>query len=185
MKIHDNFDLLSPRFKYWVTHILRENKEETLRDFYLKELIKSHPLNFYSILSHLILDQHNKNPDMPLPDSSYSFFANNKTFSSFVASHKTVLKRIMIWSHLGKQKLVSAEVKKVYSDLKKKKLSTEKLQYSVFHLVQTLNQTKNYLASFSLIHKIVAYDSSIFNEKYLDFLFPLPFQNEVKSKQIT
>jgi len=181
-KVYDHFDFLYPKFKYWISHILQQNNETSLRDFYLKELILEHPLNFYSILAHLKLDSEKKNPALPFPSSYLSSSSeSNEQVSNATSKYQDELKRIYLWSENGSTKLLMSEVNSLFQRIKENHQDeSTTLNLSILKIIETLDTTENFLANFSFIQKIVYRHEELFHSKYLKFLFPKPFSKEVK-----
>ena len=186
---------LPEKLQYWICEILIQTNEPLLARHLFEQLIKSHPLSYYSVLStqklkDLEKKQHKNNITTFLPDSKpvSSLYKNNKIYTS---KFKNYVKRISVWSDLGKDKYAYKEIKKLTSFSKEtifknkkvlKEISEQDSQKIIaLKLTDLLSQKKHFLQTFKLIYKSLRQDVLNFNVGIAKLLFPLKYITHIKS----
>lgn len=195
MKIADKHRLLGkkseatdPRLKFWLAqgHEQLDQKAEAIA-FY-EEIIRTHPLNFYSIMAV-------KRLSIISPASSaVSFYAQSMSGTNTALpfevknldeDHISSLVRLKAWSKIDNQKMVTLELKRLNNHSAPAlivKNPTEK-QASVrsdLHLIHAkIIQEVNHLATFRYLYEIMDKREVAFNRSLLETLYPRVFMDEL------
>jgi soluble lytic murein transglycosylase len=179
----DDFDQLESRNQYWISIALSKLKKNKTADTYLKRLIKTHPISFYSIMARERLE-------LKMSGRKISSLTKNLYTKSSGALNITInsnlyskIVRTKAWLSIKSFPLLNYEINNItraYDDfintieVKNRKNHISQFHYSLSKLCQ---DNFNYLVSFKVIYAGLEKQKLSLDYRFLKLLFPAPYLN--------
>ncbi len=188
----DKFAMLCNQHRFWAAYVIQMNDKKYLARHLYKQIIgKSSMLDYYNILAMgqlRGLDRNEKftysHTSLRSPASEYRL--KNKNLTSYA---KGRVQRISLWSKLGVDKFIFAEINELLSSSKniilKKKIAKEMTNGElksrlVVMFLNTLASNKVDLQIFKLVNSSFKNRTTNINSTILKKVFPFRFYHEIK-----
>ena len=194
LDIYGKFNDLNLKLKFWIAYTSEMIGKKRLAEHYYDMITESNPVSYYSIMSTKrlkVISKHSQSLSIPKnimnPAYAWEYIPLNEYSDDLIKS----LKRISIFTKLHQIDLISYENHNINNSSIDKllknyslypRVSNEELREKItLHIASVLAQGKNYLTSFSIIHKGIKKGKHNINTTLLKTLFPTPYIEEIEN----
>ena len=184
-------DSLSLKQNFWIAYVCEQLRKLSLSKELYTSIISKNPLNYYSILAHrrmlaLSKDKKLKKYFKTLLETRAPISLSTENFTQ---GFKKSLERLSIWAHVDLGPFLTYQVQSIFDKdprfiYKKRPLKRElanEYLHEKMHLItsKVISQSKNYLKSFTILHKGLSQEAVSPNSQVIQTLFPRPYKKQI------
>jgi soluble lytic murein transglycosylase len=176
---------LDSKFKFWIATTLFNSGKKLKSIIAFKKIIKNEPLSFYSIMAHKKMikfsgKEESKNSFDYI--NNFDTLTNDYILSKLNKTSKNTIKRLVIWSDLGRYKFAALEISRlqalpIQSLFSVRKPEDTKLYRTavIEFAANILKRKRDHLNSFRIIFSSFNRNLISLNQNILKILFPKPY----------
>ncbi|MFW5887738.1 MAG: lytic transglycosylase domain-containing protein, partial [Bacteriovoracia bacterium] len=173
-----SFSNFPSKLQFWISYVQENIGNEKLANKLYQKIIASNPVSFYAIFASKrpIVEGTVFNWQIEIPEQK---FLNEKLAT--ISLTKSLIDRVTslrAWSTISKRSFVNATLKDI--TLSKDIKATEQEEFYTLLCAYVLNNSEDYLSSFSIIYKGLHRNNLQPNSLMLKTLFPKPFISRIE-----